>query len=121
MTITQRFTPDKENGNAAAPPLQVVSDDGAITIANGVVVITKATAATITIADPPVSMDGAVLDIVANTAAAHTVSNADGSGFNAGGASSDVGTFGGAIGDSFRLIAYGGAWHAVNLTNVTLG
>lgn len=106
---------------AGGGPVTVASANGAITAKSGTVAITKGTAAALTIADPVSgSDDGKILRIVSTTAAAHTVSNAAGSGFNAGGASSDVGTFGGAIGDNLVLIAYGGKWLVLSKTNVTL-
>lgn len=101
--------------------VQVASADGAITIQDGIVHITKGTAAALTLADPADPADnGKVLRINASTAAAHTVDNSAGSGFNGGGASSDVGTFGGAIGDGFEVYAYAGVWWVTNNLNVTL-
>lgn len=95
--------------------------DGAVTAKDGLVVITKATAAALTIADPTaVTDDGKVLKIISRTAAAHTLDNSAGSGFNAGGAGSDVGTFGGAIGDGLELVADNGKWLVAYLRNVTL-
>lgn len=98
---------------------------GAVAIPDGdtTVFITKSSAlAALTLADPTSGIhDGLRLTVVATTAYAHTLSNAAGSGFNGGGASSDVGTFGGAVGDNIRLIAYGGKWHVMGTTNVTLG
>lgn len=103
------------------PQLQVLSADGAITINAGIVVITKSTAAAITLAAPVSGTDdGKILEIFSATAAAHTVTNAA-PGFNnpASAATSDVGTFGGAKGDGFECIAYQGAWYAVHSRNVT--
>lgn len=100
---------------------QVASADGAVTIKSGVVAITKGTAAALTIADPTSGTDDyKKLLVIATTAAAHTLSNAAGSGFNGGGAASDVGTFGGAKGDNITLVAYGGVWYVDNNVNVTL-
>jgi hypothetical protein len=100
----------------------VASADGAIAVKTGVVVITKAGVAALTLADPTdVTDDGCELLIISATAHAHTVSNAAGSGFNGSGSGADVGTFGGAKGDNMRLVAYGGDWHVVSLRNVTLG
>lgn len=99
------------------------SEDGAIAIAPGVVKITKAGVANLTLADPAAGDEGVVMIITAATANAHTVDNGQGgaSGFNGGGAGSDVATFGGAIGDSMIICAIAQKWHAINLTNVTLG
>ena len=74
-----------------------------------------------TIADPTATThDGLTLTFISTTAQAHTLSNAAGSGFNAGGAASDIGTFGGAIGDNIVITAYQGKWLVVSKTNVTL-
>jgi hypothetical protein len=101
-------------------PRQVAAADGAITILDGVVMITKGTAAALTLADPPLNADTMRLLVVSTTAAAHTVSNAAGSGFNGGGAGSDVGTFGAAIANSLELVAYNGKWWVINNVGVTL-
>lgn len=99
----------------------VTASSAVITIRSGTVLITKGTAATgIVLADPDSRYDGLVLNIRSATAAAHTVTNASGSGFNGGGASSDVGTFGGAIGDGLTLVSYAGVWYTAQNTNVTL-
>ena len=101
--------------------VEVAAADGAITSVSGVVHITKATAAALTLADPTnVTDDGKVLVINSTTAAAHTVDNSAGSGFNGAGAGSDIGTYGGAIGDGFIVYAYGGEWWVINNLNVTL-
>lgn len=100
----------------------VAAEDGAIAVKSGVVVITKGSAAALTIADPTATTDDfKILKIIAATAHAHTVSNAAGSGFNAGGAGTDVGTFGGAKGDNIVLMAYQGDWFVISKVNVTLG
>jgi hypothetical protein len=75
----------------------------------------------LTIADPVSTVqDGVKLTIISTTANAHTLSNAAGSGFNAGGAATDIGTFGGAIGDNIVILAYQGKWLVLSKINVTL-
>jgi enoyl reductase-like protein len=78
-----------------------------------------------TIVDPTATThDGVTLTFVATTANAHTLSNAAGSGFfSSGGASKDVATFGGAIGDGLTIMAYQGKWYIDprGSTNITLG
>lgn len=120
-------------GTLTAPTLAAPSNfaaqsgDGAIAItaANKVYFITKAGAAAMTIVDPTATThDGVALTFIATTANAHTLSNAAGSGFfSSGGASKDVATFGGAIGDGFTIIAYQGKWYIDprGVTNITLG
>jgi hypothetical protein len=58
--------------------------------------------------------------VVCTTAFAHTVSNAAGSGFNAGGAASDVCTFTAAIGNNIELVAYQGKWYVTGNVGGTL-
>lgn len=106
-----------DGGGSAAPvPYQVVSGDGAITLSDGVVIITKGTAAAITIADPPT--EGVhVLTVVSTTAAAHTVTYT--AGFGGGTTSRDVATWGGAINDGMVIVGYGGVWYISSTRNVT--
>lgn len=100
-------------------PVQVASANGAITIRNGIVAITKGTAAAMTLAAPTATThDGIVLYIDSHTAAAHTVTIANG--LRGAGAGADVGTFGGAIGDGIVLYAYNGAWYPVPGTNTNV-
>ncbi|MGA9772356.1 MAG: hypothetical protein WBV94_25205 [Blastocatellia bacterium] len=109
------------SGMTDIPPTQVAAASGAISIKHGIVVITKAGVAAMTLADPVATDDDYKrLTVISATASAHTVSNAAGSGFNGGGAASDVGTFGGAKGDGITLIAYQGVWYVIDKTNVTL-
>jgi hypothetical protein len=96
----------------------VASADGAITIQTGTVVITKGTAAALTLGTPTTAQNGTVIRVISTTAAAHTVAAAT-IGFNAGDAAKDTGTFGGAIGDGFSCVAYGGEWYVLTNTNVT--
>ncbi len=100
----------------------VYAASGAMLIKAGLHVITKSGVAAMTLADPTSGLhDGLVMRIQSATASAHTVDNSAGSGFNAGGSGTDVGTFGGAKGDGFEITAYGGKWLANYLRNVTLG
>jgi hypothetical protein len=119
-TIADSFTPNITDGSISRPPMrtQTLAADGAITIAAGVVFITKATAAAITIDDPPTTMDGAELRIVSTTAAAHTVTNT--TGFGGGTTTRDVATWGGAISDGMVLVAKSGVWYVSSTRNVTI-
>lgn len=104
-----------------AGPFEVAAVDGVIAQKSGTVIITKAVAAALTLADPAAGADdGKLLTIISTTAAAHTVSNAAGSGFNGGGAVSDLATFGAAVGNGMALRAYGGKWLVERNTGVTL-
>lgn len=104
-----------------------LSANGAIAIPsrNTVYHLTKAGVAAMTLVDPTSTVhDGLELTFIADTANAHTVDNSAGSGFfSSGGASKDVATFGGAVGDGFTIHAYQGKWYIDprGVTNVTLG
>lgn len=114
------FSVDPAGAVAGTSPTEVASADAAISLKAGVVVITKGTAAALTLAAPTTGTDdGKVLTIVSTTAAAHTVTNSS-PGFNGGGASEDVATYGAAKGNAMTVVAYGATWYAVNLTGVTL-
>ena len=110
---------DSSNGGRVAA---VYSTSGAMVIRAGLHLITKVGVAALTLADPTSGThDGLVMRIQSTTASAHTVDNSAGSGFNAGGAASDVGTFSGVKGDGMEVTAYSGKWFANYLRNVTLG
>lgn len=93
-----------------------LTGDAAITVLSGVVLLTKGSAAAITIAVP--EQDGQTIWVIAGSAQAHVITQAT-VGFNAKG-SSGTATFGGALGDSVCLISAGGNWYAVCKTNVTI-
>lgn len=99
----------------------IYTANGALTVASGVHFLNKAgSAAVMTLAAPVAADDdGLTMIIMAQTAFAHTVTNTS-PGFNNGGAASDVGTYGGAVGDNFVIIARNGIWHVQSLRNVTL-
>jgi hypothetical protein len=104
-------------GEERRPPFQIASANGAINIKEGIVAITKTSAAALTLAAPTLNDNGKTLIIDSQTAFAHTVTVAGG--LRGAGASADVGTFGGAIGDGFSVYAYNGKWYPVRNTNVT--
>ena len=104
---------------ATKRPVSVASADGAISIKDGYVMITKAGVAALTLADPTATTDdGKELTVISTTANAHTVTIAGG--LNGAGSGADVGTFGAAAGNRFTVVAYNGKWWssgvAVNVT-----
>lgn len=119
--IDDSFAPSITDGDTKGSPRpwQELTDDGAITIAEGVVFLNKAGVIAATLADPPLTMTGAILHIVSLSAQAHTVTNTTGIGGGAG--SNDVATWGGAIGDALTLVAKAGVWHTLSLDGVSLG
>lgn len=117
--IADSFKPNTSEGAEHPTVVRTASADGAITIAAGVVKITKGTAAALTIDNPPLEMEGAELTIISKTAAAHTVDYTPG--FGGGTTSRDRATFGGAIDDNIVLLALDGVWHTKSTRNVSLG
>lgn len=98
--------------------VQAMTGDGAITIKNGIVTLSKAGVLAATLADPTATTDDYKrLVISALTAQAHTVTIAGG--LAGGAAATNVATFGGAIGNSVELIAYNGKWHCAGVSGVT--
>jgi hypothetical protein len=101
--------------------LAAYSADGAIG-APGVAMITKGSAAALTLAAPiagaPAAggMDGLMLEVIATTAFAHTVTTPS----NKLNGTLHIATFGGAVGDYIRLRAYNGVWYSAGRLNVTL-
>lgn len=81
-------------------------------------VLAGSSALAMTLPDPTRMMDGIKLKITSSGAAAHTVTSA--TGFNAGGASVDVGTFAAAVGNGLVLEAISGKWVVQSNTGVTL-
>lgn len=99
--------------------VQAITGDGAITIQNAYVVLSKGSAAAITLAAPTAGThDGIRITVVAISAQAHVITGSV-DGFNAKG-SSGTATFGGALGDSVTFIAYNGHWYTTSKVNVTI-
>jgi hypothetical protein len=100
---------------ALQPPLgiEIESGDGAIGIKEGTALITKGSAAALTLAAPMAGSrdsggdDGKKLKIVATTAYAHTVTTPA----NKINSADDTVTYA-AVGDFAELVAYGGIWYA---------
>lgn len=100
-----------------AKVFEAAAADGAISIPDRgekLVYITKASAAALTLTAPTATVhDGVVIEFVATTAAAHTIT-ATTIGFNAADGSGDVCTFSAAIGNNLRIAAYQGEWYVLN-------
>lgn len=91
---------------------------GAVTIQSGVQYIGSGGALAMTLAAPAVYQSGMVMVLQASTAQAHTVTYT--AGFYGNTTSSDVATYGGAIGDELVCLAVNGAWRVLSLKNVTI-
>jgi hypothetical protein len=117
----------KDTAVAGRTPILAKSANGAVAVPafNQIYPITKAGVCALTIVDPTATThDGVELTFIATTANAHTLDNSAGSGFfSSGGASKDVATFGGAVGDGLTIVAYQGKWYLKpgGTLNVTLG
>lgn len=104
------------SGRAGAPPTYTAS--GAIALMPGIVYIGASGAGAMTLANPTTAQNGMVMVIYASTAQAHTVTYT--AGFFGTTTSSDVATFGGAVGDNMVIYAQGGQWWALVTRNVTI-
>ena len=74
----------------------------------------------VTLASPGEYQDGLTMCIASLNASAHTLTYST-VGISAGTTSTDVATWGGAIGDTLCLSAYSGVWYLISAHNVTLG
>ena len=99
---------------------RVASGDGAITVASGEVVITKGSAAALTLAAPTTAMNYQRLVISSSTAFAHVVTATDLLEDGVTGGAKDTATFGAFAGASLELMAYGGKWLVLNKNVVTI-
>lgn len=107
-----------KQGGERRRPVQRITGDGTITIRDGVVYLSKASAAAITIAAPSTLDNGKVVSVITKTAQAHVITSAV-DGFNEKGSSGTV-TFTAAIGNKVILEAEGGHWYAAG-NGVTVG
>ena len=106
-----------KQGQPHVQPVQVASANGAINLLDGgQVVITKGSACALTLAVPV--RNGVELTIISSTAYAHTVTVSGG--IAGAGASADVGTFGGAVGDGVTLMSYNSLWYVKPGTNLNV-
>jgi hypothetical protein len=93
----------------AGTKLEVDSADALIGINRGTVLLTKGTAAAMTLAAPTAGQDdGKELRIIAGTANAHTVTITTSACLNG---VYHIFTFAGYIGNTLNLVAYNGVWY----------
>jgi hypothetical protein len=110
MPANSEIVLNVKQGTPHLEPVEVASADGAIqNRAGGLVFITKASAAALTLAAP--QQDGARLTIVSTTAYAHTVTYSAGLG-NAGDGKDTI-TFVAEVGAGLTLVSYNGYWWLV--------
>lgn len=107
-----------------APGQNVVtlaSGDGAISVKTGTVVITKGSAAALTLAAPTAGTDdGKILRVVSATAFAHVVTTPANNILDGTSSTKDTATFAAHAGASIVLEAYNGNWSLLSLNAVVL-
>jgi hypothetical protein len=103
-------------------PVQVLAADGAIAMVSGSVLITKGTAAAITLAAPLTGSfsaggeDGCILRITDTTGAAHTVTTPA----NKINLNKHIATFGATVNNTLVLVASAGIWYVDTLGGTTI-
>ena len=116
--------------NVWAPDIVTYGQDGVITPpieGFTVAFLAKATAGAYTLGAPSLALNGIILQLTSQTAAAHTVTTPGASGSTglfftaASGSPFTIATFGTQIGSSVQLVAQNGAWNVINssITAVT--
>lgn len=119
MSISDGFVPNIQDGSIKQHPrrYESVGLAGTISIAEGVVRLTAATASTITLPAPPSGMTGALLHLVNVGGVAHVISY---SSFAGAGAGADVLTFSANKTAGTTLVAVAGVWYVYALGSASL-
>jgi len=94
--------------------------NGAVTIANGTVVFTKAGVAAMTLAAPTAAQAGTTITFISGTANAHTVTATGLIEDGVTGGSKNLATFAAFLGSSLTLRAVNLKWHVVASNNCTI-
>lgn len=98
------------------PSVQTISGDGAITIQSGTVVLTKGSAAAITLAAPS-SQDGTTITVTSTTDFQHVITVTGGM-WDGTATTNTTATFPAVAGGAITLIAFGTDWYVLNLQGV---
>ena len=126
-TVAPNFAVAPTLGTAGDPVSTVkkkvttITGDGAITIESGVVVLTKGSAAAITIAAPSAAQDGTTITIVAGTSWAHVVTGTNLFWAGETGGPFNKITTAAFIGSAATIVAVGGLWLVVSDQIATVG
>lgn len=111
--------PNKNDGDVNMSPVayERIAANGTLTLGKNLVFLTKASALGSTTLAAPTNpdMDGQMVTIVSQTAAAHVITAT-----NLINGDDDTMTFGAAIGNCITLYADGGEWFSGMLINVTI-
>lgn len=97
----------------------IYPSNAAITVSSGIHIITKGTAAAMTLAPPTAGQAGTWMLVCSSTAAAHTVAVTEG--YGGGGASFVTATFAAKPTAGFLLVAAALHWQSVAVQEVTYG
>ena len=117
-TIT---TPTLTGGTSTAKRvITAASGDGAITIAAGVVQITKGSAAALSIAAPSVAQAGTIISIISTTAFAHVITFTGSTLDSGASAAALTATFANKVGANITVIAINQKWVLMDNNNATL-
>jgi hypothetical protein len=101
-------------------PITLAAADGAITISPGVVAVTKAGVAALTLAAPTSAQEGTQLVVTSRTANAHTITTVALLEDGVTGGGKNVATFAAFVGATVTLLAINLKWHVVALNAVTV-
>ena len=105
-------------GAVSTQAVTAASADGAITIASGIVAITKGSAAALTIAAPS-SQNGTRITITSTTDFAHVVTFTGGTLWDGTAGANTTATCAAVKGASITVVAYGALWFVESLNAVT--
>lgn len=97
-----------------------ISGDGAITIAEGIVKLTKGSAAAITLAAPTAAQEGTTIRVISNSAFAHVITATGLLDDGVTGGSKNTATFGAFAGASIELVAINLKWSVLAKNVVTV-
>jgi len=115
-----RLNPAMPASVAAKAPITTISGDGAITIASGVVALTKGSAAAITLAAPTAAQAGTQITVIAGSAWAHVITATGLLDDGVTGGSKNTATFAAFVGSAITLLAYNLKWVVVSKNLVTV-
>jgi len=100
--------------------ITTIAGDGAITIAQGVVALTKGSAAAITLAAPTAAQAGTVIHVINGSAWAHVITATGLLDDGVTGGGKNTATFGAYVGSAITLLAYNLHWTVVSKNVVTV-
>lgn len=106
--------------STALPVVTLATADGALTLAHGVVAVTKAGVCAMTLAAPSAPQNGLTMTVVSNTANAHTLTATNLIQDGVTGSPQDLATFEAFAGASITLMAYNLTWHVIAKNAVTV-